>query len=491
MDFDLDLDLESNELKSINFSSGTNKVPSNNSLNIIRNSNNSSNLSNNNISRSTSDYNPSKPNLSVNDNSVDLGLNLLVNKKKQRGGSGRNSPSSSGNNLNFNIKEIRKTPSTSPTYNGSSSQTSKPFQSSNSNGGVQTKSVNIDNVSTKSILTNIGGSGSKPTTPTPTSTSSTPPNNSMNNIFNNSSTSNKLNTKPSDSNDIFGGDLFSNGVENIDLSKTTTTPSSIPTTQSTFNMPPPKTYEEIQKEKFDLICKFERLRDKGVRIPKNFNMASDYDEMKYEYDRLVYQRKMENSVKMQRQMLVTFCTGAEFLNNKFDPFDIQLDGWSEHVHESQHDYDDIFEELYDKYKDKASMAPEIRLIFTVCASAFMFHLSNTMFKSSLPGMDDIMKQNPELMRQFANAAMNTMGQEQPGFSNMMGGAMNDTLDRRQARQNQQTSQNQSETYNPLNKPPFANPQEPPRREMSGPSNIDDLLNQLSEGSNNQSSSASM
>jgi len=114
-------------------------------------------------------------------------------------------------------------------------------------------------------------------------------------------------------------------------------------------------------------------------------------------------------------------------------------------------------------------------------------------------MNDIMKQNPELMRQFANAAMNTMGQEQPGFSNMMGGAMNDTLDRRQARQNQQTSQNQRnqqsgtgpETYNPLNKPPFANPQEPPRREMSGPSNIDDLLNQLSEGSNNQSSSVSM
>ena len=40
MDFDLDLDLESNELKSINFSSGGNRVPSNNSLNIIRNSNN-------------------------------------------------------------------------------------------------------------------------------------------------------------------------------------------------------------------------------------------------------------------------------------------------------------------------------------------------------------------------------------------------------------------------------------------------------------------
>ena len=43
-------------------------------------------------------------------------------------------------------------------------------------------------------------------------------------------------------------------------------------------------YEDIQKAKFDLICKFERLRDKGVKLPKNFSMSSDYEEMKYEYD---------------------------------------------------------------------------------------------------------------------------------------------------------------------------------------------------------------
>ena len=26
-------------------------------------------------------------------------------------------------------------------------------------------------------------------------------------------------------------------------------------------------------------------------------------------------------------------TAIEFLNNKFDPFDVKLDGWSENVHE--------------------------------------------------------------------------------------------------------------------------------------------------------------
>ena len=54
------------------------------------------------------------------------------------------------------------------------------------------------------------------------------------------------------------------------------------------------------------------------------------------------------------------------------------------------------------------MAPELRLLFTLAGSAFMFHLSNTMFKSSIPGMDDVLQQNPELMKQFAEAAVGSM-----------------------------------------------------------------------------------
>ena len=33
-------------------------------------------------------------------------------------------------------------------------------------------------------------------------------------------------------------------------------------------------------------------------------------------------------------MLMACITGIEFLNNKFDPFDIKLDGWSEQIHEN-------------------------------------------------------------------------------------------------------------------------------------------------------------
>ena len=148
--------------------------------------------------------------------------------------------------------------------------------------------------------------------------------------------------------------------------------------------------------------------------------------MRNEYLKLKKQREIDNSVKFQRKMLMAFVTGVEFLNTKFDPFDIKLDGWSESVNEGIFDYDEIFEtKLYAKYGGGDSeIAPELRLLFALGGSAFMFHLQNTMFKSSLPGMDDILKQNPELMKQFASAAVGSInapggGGAPPGMAGMI------------------------------------------------------------------------
>jgi hypothetical protein len=47
-----------------------------------------------------------------------------------------------------------------------------------------------------------------------------------------------------------------------------------------------------------------------------------------------------------------------------------------------------------------------------------------MFKSAMPGMDDILRQNPDLMRQFQTAAVNSMAGSNPGFSGFMSGLMN-------------------------------------------------------------------
>jgi hypothetical protein len=182
--------------------------------------------------------------------------------------------------------------------------------------------------------------------------------------------------------------------------------------------------DELLREKFKFLRKLEALEKKGVELTKKYNMDSDLAEMQGEYEMIMEEKTKQNSVKFQGNMMMAIINGIEFLNNRFDPFDIKLDGWGEQINENINDYDDVFGELYEKYKSKASLAPELKLMFQLGGSAMMVHMTNTMFKSAMPGMDDIMRQNPDLMRQFQSAAVNSMSNTNPGFSGFMGGLMN-------------------------------------------------------------------
>ena len=186
---------------------------------------------------------------------------------------------------------------------------------------------------------------------------------------------------------------------------------------------PQMSKEELLKEKFSYLRKLEALEKKGVELSKKYTMESPLSEMQGEYETIMDEKAKQNSVKFQGNMLMAVINGIEFLNNRFDPFDIKLDGWSEQVNENVTDYDEIFGELHEKYKSKATMAPELKLLFQLGGSAMMVHMTNTMFKSAMPGMDDILRQNPDLMRSFQNAAVNSMAQTNPGFSGFMSNVM--------------------------------------------------------------------
>lgn len=202
--------------------------------------------------------------------------------------------------------------------------------------------------------------------------------------------------------------------------------SNIPVNPDAVFSEPKMTKEEIMREKFKYLKKLEALEKKGVILTQKYNMDSNLNEMKGEYEMIVEEKNKQNSIKFQGNMMMMFVNGLEFLNGKFDPFDIKLDGWGEQIGENMSDYDEIFSELYEKYKSKASMAPELKLLFQLGGSAFMVHMTNSMFGNSMPKMDDIMKQNPDLARQFQQAAVNSMSAGNPGFSNFMNNVVQPT-----------------------------------------------------------------
>jgi hypothetical protein len=247
--------------------------------------------------------------------------------------------------------------------------------------------------------------------------------------------------------------------------------------------------EEERKKKTELINKLNRLESKGYNLTKRFSMDNSLEEIQQEFDRLVDAKNLEASLRFQRQCLMGVVTGAEFLNSKFNPFDWELDGWSESVHENIEDFDEIFEELYDKYRGRGNMPPEVKLLMSLVGSGFMFHMSNSFFRSKMSNMNpsDIFKNNPQLAKQFAAAAAQQAG---PGFGNFMGAAMG-------VPQGPPVSAPQQMNHpgpfyqasNGMSAPPI--PQMPQnmaaassspaqRREMKGPSGVDDILKTFQE-----------
>jgi len=226
--------------------------------------------------------------------------------------------------------------------------------------------------------------------------------------------------------------------------------------------------EDLLREKFIYLKKLEALETKGVNLSKRYSMESPLDEMKGEYEFIIAEKEKKNSVQFQSKVLTTLITGLEFLNSKFDPFDIKLDGWSEQIHENIEDYDEIFAELHEKYKSKAKMAPEIKILFQLAASGMMIHMTNTMFKSSIPGMDDIMRQNPDLMSQFTKAAVSSMENTTPGLGNFMNDFRREPQRPTQNQQNQFQSQQYQGQSQGQNQNQFQRKPDVQRQEMKGP-----------------------
>ena len=258
-----------------------------------------------------------------------------------------------------------------------------------------------------------------------------------------------------DDDDDDNDDDESSGSESGSDAQTTSSSS------SSVRKPPQraKTLEEIAAEKQELLYRLERLEANGFKPSRKFNMSSNLEDIKFEYERIKKQRDVDKSIKFQRKILMAITSGIEFVNNKFDPLNVKLDGWSESIYENLHEYDDVFEELHEKYKSKMKVAPEIKLLMMVGGSAFMFHLTNTLFKSKMPGLDQILQQNPELAQNVKQAAMNTMRQNEansgnpdPLFGMMMNSAQN--------------------MMGP--KPPTNNQ----KGQLRGPSGVDDILNMV-------------
>ncbi|CAH6420328.1 Hypothetical protein MVR_LOCUS102 [uncultured virus] len=131
-------------------------------------------------------------------------------------------------------------------------------------------------------------------------------------------------------------------------------------------------------------------------------------------------RNKENQVKFYKRILLNVCCGAEFLNEKYNPFEFKLKDWSKSMASDMDDYSEVLEEIYEKYKGTGGkFSPEIRLLFMILMSGVFFHISQTLFGAE--GLGKAAKSDPNVMTKVLGGLM---GGKAGGLASMFGGGGN-------------------------------------------------------------------
>ncbi len=173
--------------------------------------------------------------------------------------------------------------------------------------------------------------------------------------------------------------------------------------------------QEIMKKKRKALLHIKILNMQGYEPFRDVGITNILEDILEVEEEQIERRSLANGIEFQKKLLVGATYIGELLNNKYDPFDLKLDGWSEQVYEDRDEYNEVLEELYYKYSDQMAMAPEVKLLMMLGGSAMMFHFSKSLMNSGnleVPNFENIMKKYPEIKKAYEQAAMNEMMNKQ-------------------------------------------------------------------------------
>jgi len=264
--------------------------------------------------------------------------------------------------------------------------------------------------------------------------------------------------------------------------------------------------ENLMKEKYEIMRKFDRLQKLGVPMRKRFTMDSPLEEMKMELEFIRREKAMDQTIKQFCDWYITGMSALEWGSKNVplvQAFGLKLDGLSESAQMNVGDMEEDFEELYELYGDKLKMHPLVRIPIRTCMMVYMVHLTNQMAaKAPIPNMDQILRSNPDIARQLSMAAMQQQTQSMrpsapsqaplpayaprqpapppPPPSNPLAGLSSfmSSMIPPAPPQNAMPKvkiPGITKTPKPNPQPEIARIPTPPAKEMKGPVNIDDLL----------------
>ena len=131
--------------------------------------------------------------------------------------------------------------------------------------------------------------------------------------------------------------------------------------------------------KYDLLMKLATLvKENGIQITSDYNMNSDYYDIKREYDYHVRVRSKKRAISTIYSGVICIAKAMEFLNKKFDPFGLDINGFTLNLEASREEMLDVLTELYDKYfgLQGGEISPEMQFLLIIIKALILTMVSN-------------------------------------------------------------------------------------------------------------------
>jgi len=165
------------------------------------------------------------------------------------------------------------------------------------------------------------------------------------------------------------------------------------------------TNEEKKLRNLAMLRKLGELKQNGVILSQNYNINSDYNSMKYEYELHVGIKTKRNTVQWMSNMMCAIVKGVELLNDKHNPFDLKLSGWSDNVIATKSDYYDVLGEIYEEYTGTGKkMNPILKLFLMLTSSVATIQLHKGII-NSLPDRESKLEEDDEYIQKMRAKAL--------------------------------------------------------------------------------------
>ena len=189
--------------------------------------------------------------------------------------------------------------------------------------------------------------------------------------------------------------------------------------KANINKPIFSNSEADEAEKQDILARLHILKQRGIRLSKNYTTRSSLSELRLEMGRIEHEMDTQRAVQRMRRWLMAGTSGLEYAtNSKYAPkfAKNKLHGFSNYVLDSIEDYDPAFERMSEKYGGVIGIGstgnPIADIAVLLLTQAFMFIFIEHKAGIKPPTADEVKKEYPDMVNRVAREMADKMRAEE-------------------------------------------------------------------------------